>query len=215
MIEKINLGYKMQLLETTIRDKETPTEKLRESLYKLGQIMGAEILGQCTLSPKNIITPLLSPFSGFQQQKDTGISIIISTKDDYQYFATGIAEGFQSTYQGYLDFGDVRGENIFSSPLRALELPEILSEQPIKRVIIAKSVIASGCTAISLARTTLSKYFPEELIIVAPFYSQKGIDELQTELKNAKIYVAFGPDNLNENGLLVPGIGNIDKRIAG
>ena len=61
----------------------------------------------------------------------------------------------------------------------------------------------------------LSKYYPEELIIAAPFYCKQGIDELQAELKSAQIYVAFGPDELNADGMLIPGVGNIDVRLAG
>ena len=55
---------------------------------------------------------------------------------------------------------------------------------------------------------------PRELIVVAPFYSTQGADELQAELKNAEIDAAFGPDEIDSDGLLVPGVGNIDARLA-
>lgn len=215
MIQQIPCGYKMKLLETTIRNKETSVEELRQALLNLGQIMGDEILGQCSLLSKSIVTPLLSIFSGVQSKPDDGITIVISTKDDYAYFAQGIAEGCSSVYHGFIDFDGVRGEAVYSSPYRSMDLPEIKPTLSVKRVIVAKSVIASGCTAITLAKTAVTKYYPEELIIVAPFYSQKGIDELQAELRNAQIYVAFGPDELNTDGMLNPGVGNIDARLAG
>ena len=215
MIQQISFGYKMKLLETAIRNKETSVEELRQSLLDLGRIMGDEILGQCSLSSKRIITPLLSIFSGVQSKPDDGITVVISTKDDYAYFANGIAEGCASVYHGFIDFDGARGEAVYSSLYRSINLPEIKPTLSVKRVIVAKSVIASGCTAITLAKTAVSKYYPEELIIVAPFYSQQGIEELQAELRNAQIYVAFGPDALNSDGMLIPGVGNIDARLVG
>jgi len=214
-MQQILSGYKMKLLETTIRNKETSVEELRQALLDLGRIMGDEILGQCNLSSKSIMTPLLSIFSGVQSKLDDGITVVISTKDDYAYFAKGIAEGCSSVYHGYIDFDGARGEAVYSSPYRSMNLPEIKSTMSVKRIIVAKSVVASGCTAITLAKTAITKYYPEELVIAAPFYSQQGIDELQSELRNAKIYVAFGPDELNSDGMLIPGVGNIDTRLAG
>ena len=210
----VSVGYKMQLLETLIRDQNTSSEELRDALHELGRIMGSEIWGRSRLSSKKIITPLLVKFTGKQLQQEEGISIVISTKDDYCYFANGIAEGFSTKYRGYIDFGGVRGTQAFTTPYRSLELPEIRSNCPVKRIVVAKSVVATGCTAITLAQKAIATYFPEELIIVAPFYSQQGIDELKAELKNAKIYVAYGPDMINEDGMLVPGIGDIDRRLA-
>lgn len=215
MIQQLSTGYKMKLLETTIRDQTTETDSLRESLFKLGEIMGDEILGQCKLSIKSILTPRQSIFNGVKTKADDGITIIISTKDDYFYFANGIAKGCSSVYRGYIDFDGKRGEDVYSSPYRSIEFPEINPALSVKRIIIAKSVIASGCTAITLAKTAFAKYYPEELIIVAPFFSQKGVDELQAELRNAKIYVAFGPDALDADNMLVPGVGNIDARLSG
>lgn len=211
----VSAGYRMPILETQIRNKDTDSAELKQALEELGRIMGDEIFGRTRLSSKSIITPLFSKFGGKELQKDEGISVVISTKDDYSYFANGIASGFNTRYRGYIDFGGARGISAYSSPFRSLDLPDIRKDLCVKRVIIAKSVIATGCTAVTLAQKAIAKYYPEELIIVAPFYSQQGIDELQAELKAAKIYVAFGPDEINEDGMLVPGVGNLDKRLAG
>ena len=76
-------------------------------------------------------------------------------------------------------------------------------------------LVEGPCTAITLAKKAFTKYYPEELIIVAPFYCKQGVDELQAELSNARIFVAFEPDNINEDGMLVPRVGNIDARLVG
>ncbi len=177
--------------------------------------MGEELIGQERMVTKKISTPLTKIFHGKQLVKDNGISIIISTRDDYDYFAKGISKGCDIIYRGYIDFLGHRGESVYSSPIRSIEFPEIKVAGEIKRIIIAKSVIASGCTAITLAKSAMSRFEAEELIIVAPFYCKKGVEELQAELRRAKMYVAFGPDEIDTDGMLIPGVGNIDQRLIG
>lgn len=214
MINKIQVNKKLEVLETIIRDRETGCALLKDALHTLGKTFGEEIFYERQTIPFHITTPLSRKFSGKKLQQAEGESVIVSTKDDYQYFAKGIAEAFTSTYQGWINFEGARGKNVFSSPVRDIKLPEVKSGKSVQRVIIAKSVIASGCTAISLAKRAYGEYMPRELIVVAPFYSTQGADELQAELKNAEIYVAFGPDEIDSDGLLVPGVGNIDARLA-
>ena len=216
MINKINFGYRMDVLETIIRDEQTSLEDLRMALFQLGEAMGDEILGIKNTTIKNIKTPMKLWFRGKKlKQTNPELTIVISTKDDYQYFARGISSNFKLIYQGWMDFNGVRGALAYSNSFRSVEFPQIPTGSKVKRVIIAKSVIASGCTAITLAKKARDEYYPEELIIVAPFYSQKGIDELNAELNPTDIFVAFGPDELDDQGLLIPGVGNLDKRLIG
>lgn len=81
-------------------------------------------------------------------------------------------------------------------------------------VIIAKSVLATGCTAISLTRKALEKYTPQAVIIAAVFYSVDGINAILQEISTAKLFVFGDPDQLQQDGLLVPGFGDLDKRLA-
>ena len=91
-------------------------------------------------------------------------------------------------------------------------LPNVKGKK-IDSILIAKSVLATGCTAISLTRKALSEYVPDKVIIVAAFYSTRGLDDLTAEFPNAHIFVVGDPDDLEENGLLVPSIGLLEERL--
>ena len=54
---------------------------------------------------------------------------------------------------------------------------------------------------------------PRNLIIVSYFFSQNGVNELNTALPNADIYVSEKDDNIDASGMLNPGVGNLDLRI--
>jgi uracil phosphoribosyltransferase len=49
--------------------------------------------------------------------------------------------------------------------------------------------------------------------LVSIFYSNAGIAELRESFPNAYIFVVGEPDNLTDDGLLVPGVGLLDERI--
>lgn len=199
------------MLETKIRDCSSSKTELQESLYDLGYLIGIQVCNDCFLYDKKIQTPMECDFYGKTLIEDN--NVIISTRDDYLYFAAGIAKSIKCNYQGFIDFNGSRGENIYRSPIRTIELPDITNGKPIENVIIAKSVVATGCTAITLAKKAFEKYMPRRLTIVSYFYSQNGIDEISTALPNADIYVNEKDESIDASGMLTPGVGNIDLRI--
>jgi len=212
MVKNIQDNQYLEMLKTVIRDKRSDSKLLQDHLFDAGFLMGIKICEERLLHKATIETPMHFTYEELQIKK-TCNSVIISTKDDYAFFASGLNRAIKSDYQGYMDFNGVRGKDTFSSPIRSIELPEIKNGLAVENVIIAKSVFATGCTAISLAKKALEKYMPSKLIIVGIFYSVNGVNELQTALPNADIYICGNPDNIDNNGILIPGIGNIDERL--
>jgi uracil phosphoribosyltransferase len=102
--------------------------------------------------------------------------------------------------QGYFDFQGVRGPDALTQPVRAASHPTIKPGTIVDTVVIAKAVLATGCTAISLAKNIMSKFQPENLIIASAFYSQTGIKELFVEIPNIKFIYT---------------VGNLDSRLLG
>lgn len=92
-------------------------------------------------------------------------------------------------------------------------MPDVKPGQYIKTLIVAKSVLATGCTAVHLARKAIETYNAQSIIIASVFYSEIGINEITNELPQSKIYVFGDPDKLNADGMLVPGVGNLDMRL--
>jgi len=202
-----------QILITDVRDNETTSELLRKRLFDLGRITSETIVGEGLMSPKKVITPMGQSFQGYSVPKTT--TVIISTRDDYEFFAEGIRYALPSTYKGYMDFGGDRGLEALRSKRRAIEFPTITAGERVDTVIIAKSVLATGCTAVSLTQSAIAKYHPKTVFVAAVFYTQKGIDELLHDIPNIdKIYVHGEPDLLNDDGMLIPGLGNLDARMA-
>lgn len=211
-VKKIDRKFIMAL-QTTIRSAKTEVEYLKTSITKIGEKIGEEIINEDMMNETIIETPMGEMFEGYQINQS--VNIIYSTKDDFSYFAAGIKMVIPNCLQGYLDFGGVRGQKALTQPIRSASHPNVPKHTVIENVIIAKSVLATGCTAISLAKNINEKYSPKNLIIATAFYSDLGILELKQEIPNIKsIYVVGEADILDPDGMLVPGLGNIDKRLS-
>lgn len=200
-------------LATDVRDINSSSQVLRQRLTDLGRLFGEKIVGDEYVSATKITTPMGRLYNGLVMAPAR--TVVVSTRDDYEYFANGISVTLPGeALRGYMDFGGLRGPDTLSSGIRAIELPTIKIGQIVDTVIIAKSVLASGCTAISLAKKAMSIYYPPKLIIAAVFYSEQGIYDLYSELPNIHaIYIHNEPDNLTQDGMLIPGVGNIDQRL--
>lgn len=209
---KIIINDYIKILETKIRNKDTESEELKITLKELGNIVGQELSTDILSKRISIDTPMSDKFDGLCIDFNNEI-VIISTKDDYEYFANGIADLFGECIRGFIDFGSNRGQDVFTSPIRSIQLPDIISGRKVGTLIIAKSVLATGCTAISLAKKASEKYMPQKLIIVSAFCSERGICELKQQLPLADVYVCIKPETLDKNGMLRPGVGNIDARL--
>lgn len=201
-------------LQTKIRAKNTDKEDLRDALNKLGKKIGIDIVADNMLEETEVSTPMDHIFKGYSF--GNSINLVYSTKDDYDFFAKGISSEIPNSMQGYFDFQGVRGPDALIQPVRAASHPNIKPGTIVDTVIIAKAVLATGCTAISLAKNIMSKFQPKNLIIASSFYSQTGIRELFVEIPNIKfIYTVGKEDKLNKDGMLIPGVGNLDNRLLG
>ncbi len=211
-IKIIEEGYSLAL-QTKIRSENTEQNDLRDSLTKLGSRIGIDIISENILKEVEVSTPMKQKYQGFMFSDS--LNLIYSTKDDYEFFAKGIASNIPNSLQGYFDFQGVRGPDALTQPIRAVSHPSVKAGNTIGTVIIAKAVLATGCTAISLTKNIISKYNPRNLIIASAFYSQRGVSELLAEIPTIKcIYTVGKPDTLNKDGMLIPGVGNLDERLT-
>ena len=200
-----------EILVTKVRNTATPKDELQNALRLLGQRMGQIISSELFSEKCEITTPMGYKHIGLCTIPHN--TVIISTRDDYNYFAEGIQSTMNNVVRGYMDFEGRRGKDALSSPIRSMSLPEPRKEFPTDSVIIAKSVLATGCTAISLTRKAVEMYNPRNVIIASIFYSDIGIAEMLNEISTAQIFTFGKADSLDENGMLIPGVGNLDQRL--
>lgn len=139
--------------------------------------------------------------------------VIVSKREDGEWFSRGLADVFPLTSLGWFDFAGARGPDARKAGPKALELPS-LPLNTVRRVIVAKAAIASGCTVAEMAHRAVRKYRAKELVIAGAFYTERGLNEVWADLPYAEFYVIGKPDTLNPELLLVPGVGMLSDRLG-
>src|SRR5216683_1980154 len=191
----------------TIRNRETLPGELRKAIYRVGGELGKKVVEKFCLKQETLKTPMNHEMTCIVP--DIPASAIITTRDDMQYFGMGVTEVLGNCTRGFMDFRGHRGLQALNSSVRDIEFPD-MKHNAVNLLIIGKSVLATGCTAVSLTKAALYHFLPEKLIIISIFYSNAGIAELKSSFPNAHIFVVGDPDLLTEDGLLVPGIGLLE-----
>ncbi len=192
-----------------IRNRDATKEELQQTIIDLAEELAKKIQEKFYINEQDIITPMSCNITGPYLYHPR--TVIITTKDDRDTLAFGFEKKFKNTILGFMDFEGRRGLQALKSPVRSIELPD--SKEPVVNLIVGKTVLATGCTAISLTKEAMQKYMPRQIIVASIFYSEQGIREIFDELPNVNLIVIGEPDSLNKEGMLVPGIGNLDERI--
>ncbi|MDP8221103.1 MAG: uracil phosphoribosyltransferase [Candidatus Stygibacter frigidus] len=89
------------------------------------------------------------------------------------------------------------------------KLPADMSGQ---HAILIDPMLATGGTLVD-AVLELKKHNCEKITILAIVASPEGINRLKKEAPNVRVFVAVKDDHLNENGYILPGLGDAGDRI--
>ena len=65
----------------------------------------------------------------------------------------------------------------------------------------------------SLLERALNLYAPRTVIVTSIFYSEAGVSDLKEKFPNIEIILVGQADSIDQDGMLIPGVGSIDKRI--
>lgn len=210
MTEFISItGDHIDALKNTVRNRTSSQATLRSALASLSYEC-AKNIQQIDLETKTFSTPMGVEMNGLSYKYPS--RLIVSTRFDKETIGAGLSQALGCCPQGYLDFEGRRALEALNSPVRYMELPN-LKGNPLNQLIIGKSVLATGCTALSLTRTALNKYSPDKLVITSFFYSEAGVNDIISEFKDVTLILTGEPDGIQSDGMLIPGLGNIDERL--
>lgn len=206
-------GIYYEAYKNQVRDIETPKSQLPPALARLGRQIAQDIMKRAlgVADPVSVTTPqgktVIGPVPKLPQ------TVVITTKQERSYLGAPIRDELGAYYSGYLDFGNLRGEEVLNCEPAEMAWPTVNGR--IELLVIAKSVLASGCTALALAQRAIARFQPSKIVIASIFYSDRGVFEMQNALPNAEIFVLGEADRLTSDGMLEPGVGLIEERIFG
>lgn len=189
-----------------LRNKETGTKEFRELISELAMFLCYEAMKEAELKEIEVETPI----------QKTKVKVLDENK--YAFIpilraGTGMLEGITTIIPnakiGHI--GMYRNEETLKPVKYFFKVPKDISN---REVIILDPMLAtggSGCDAIQMIKDVGVKKIKFLCIIAAP----EGVKRMQEEHPDVEIYCAKIDEKLNENGYIVPGLGDAGDRIFG
>ena len=194
----------INLYMTTLRSKNTQSTKFRFLARKVSSLMAFEIFKDLRVLPRIIDTPL---------EKYNGVTLndpkpcIISILRAGLIMSEGITDIFDEVSIGHI--GMYRDEKTLKPINYIKKLPSDLQN---RQCYLCDPMLATGGSAIS-AINTLKDHLAIDIKLICLLASDPGIKKVQDNFPEVEIICAQKDDKLNEDGFILPGLGDAGDRI--
>ena len=196
-----------------LRSTETEQVAFRKGLVKLGRICGYEIIdGAMETEYVSIQTPLAETTG--ERVKGLDDVVIVNVLRAATPFVEGLLKAFPRAKQGVIsagrdeEAGMTDGE--FPISIDYTKLPEITEDDT---VIVADPMLATGSTMCTVLEHVLADApEPEDLFVLSAVSAPDGLLRVGERFPEADLLTVSIDDRLDENGFIVPGLGDAGDR---
>ncbi|MDF2883647.1 MAG: uracil phosphoribosyltransferase [Clostridiaceae bacterium] len=189
-----------------IRDKNTGSKDFRQLVEEVAMLMAYEVTRDLQLEEVEIETPICRTKCKMLAGKKVAIVPILRAGLG---MVDGMLQLIPAAKVGHI--GLYRDEKTLKPVEYFCKLPQDIEE---REVIVTDPMLATGGSAvdaISLLKKKGAKYIRLTCLIAAP----EGIKTVMNVHPDVDIYVASIDEKLNENGYIVPGLGDAGDRLFG
>lgn len=190
---------------TNIRKKETKTHDFYQNVQEIGSLMAYEISRDFPLKDIEIETPICKTVQK-ELAKDV---VIIPILRAGLGMVDGIREIIPTAKVGFI--GMYRDEETLAPHEYYAKFP---NDTPNDIVLLVDPMLATGGSAIA-ACDVLKKRGVTNIKYVGLVAAPEGVAALRKAHPDVDIYIAALDEKLNENGYIVPGLGDCGDRLFG
>lgn len=191
---------------TIMRKIETSNKEFRESVEEITMLMCYEALRDLPLEEIEIETPLGKTKKNVLAGRKLAIVPILRAGLG---MVNGMLNLVPSAKVGHI--GMYRDEETLIPHEYYCKLPPDIDE---RLIVVVDPMLATGGSAID-AISQIKKYGGKHIKFLCLIAAPEGIEALKNAHEDVDIYCANVDDGLNENGYIVPGLGDAGDRIFG
>ena len=189
-----------------IRDKNTTTKQFREVIGEIATLMAFEAFKDVPTQTITVETPLETVEQTVVKENSIAIVPILRAGLG---MVDGILTLFPAAKVGHI--GMYRNEETLEPQEYYCKLPQGIDEKVVMLVDPMLATGGSACDAIALLKKRGCKHIKFLAIIGAP----EGVEKVHSEHPDVELYVSTLDRQLNENGYILPGLGDAGDRIFG
>ncbi|HAT84470.1 MAG TPA: uracil phosphoribosyltransferase [Clostridiales bacterium] len=189
-----------------IRDKNTTTKQFREVIGEIATLMAFEAFKDVPTQTITVETPLETVEQTVVKENSIAIVPILRAGLG---MVDGILTLFPAAKVGHI--GMYRNEETLEPQEYYCKLPQGIEDKVVMLVDPMLATGGSACDAIALLKKRGCKHIKFLAIIGAP----EGVEKVHSEHPDVEVYVSTLDRQLNENGYILPGLGDAGDRIFG
>ncbi|CAI48795.1 uracil phosphoribosyltransferase [Natronomonas pharaonis DSM 2160] len=199
-----------------LRSDETDQVAFRNGLVELGRLCGYEIIdGMMDTEYVSITTPLAETTGEVVKGLDD--VVIVNVLRAATPFVEGLVEAFPHARQGVISAGrdEAAGMNEdgeFPITVDYVKLPDIDADDT---VIVADPILATGSTMVAVLEEVLEQGTPERLVVLSAVSAPPGLARVNDSIPSADVLTVSVDERLDEDGYIVPGVGDAGDRAFG
>lgn len=189
-----------------MRDKSTSTNGFRRLLREIAQLMAFEVTRGLPLVTRSIETPMGPMQAPFLDGKKLALISIMRAGNG---MLDGVLDLIPSARVGFV--GLQRNEETLRPEQYYCKLPDRLGERV---TVLVDPMLATGfsaCAAIDLIKSAGAQKIIFMSLVAAP----EGVEQVNKAHPDVVLVTAALDSHLNENGYIVPGLGDAGDRMFG
>ena len=191
---------------TIIRNKDCGTREFREVVNEIAELMVYEVCRDMPLENVEVETPVAK---AVEKQLAGKKVVVVPILRAGLGMVDGVLELLPAAKVGHI--GMYRDEETLQPHEYFVKMPDHLDK---REMIIVDPMLATGGSAIA-AVDALKKRGAKSIRFVCLVAAPEGVKALRKAHPDIDVYAAALDDHLNENGYIVPGLGDAGDRLFG
>ena len=191
---------------TILRDKNTGTKDFREAVNEIARLMAFEVSRDMPLQDVEIETPLVKSIQTELAGKKVAIIPILRAGLG---MVDGMLDLIPAAKVGHV--GMYRDHETLEPVEYFVKLPSDINE---RQLLVVDPMLATGGSAIA-AIDSLKKRGASTIKFVCLVAAPEGVEALEQAHPDVEIYTAALDERLDENGYIIPGLGDAGDRLFG
>ena len=191
---------------TILRDKNTGTKDFREAVNEIARLMAFEVSRDMPLQDVEIETPLVKSIQKELAGKKVAIIPILRAGLG---MVDGMLDLIPAAKVGHV--GMYRDHETLEPVEYFVKLPSDINE---RQLFVVDPMLATGGSAI-VAIDSLKKRGATTIKFVCLVAAPEGVAALEKAHPDVEIYTAALDEKLDENGYIIPGLGDAGDRLFG
>ena len=189
-----------------MRDKNTPSNLFRQLLRETGQLLAYEVTQSLEMTTKRIETPMQPMHAPVVANKKLALISILRAGNG---LLDGVLDLVPSARVGFV--GLYRDEETLTPVEYYFKVPDNLED---RLVICVDPMLATGNSS-AAAIDRLKKAGARSIRFLCLVAAPEGVARMKEAHPDVPIYTASLDEGLNENGYIMPGLGDAGDRIYG